>query len=279
MMIRKFYLTLAILIFLSSTIVSFSANVDSSPYHISADTSVSLGDPLYVVLCKVSVSLRYSPSSDAVTITQVPLYSKVTYLGNAGNGFLYVDYNGQKGYILSSYLDYMEPQTAVSHFGLIVNVNEYASLRSLPSTDAEVYAHIPKGATVTEISDANQYFYSVSYDGKQGYVLKSLVQLYTDQLHQVYGTYYCFELNEFIDITANDPKTISVEFYTYAATGEKNPPLMKVNYEKINSNTWSSVAADYGRFSLDSGAQIISYDGQNTIAFVPYGYPPVYYRR
>ncbi len=276
---HKLISTVLALVFLSLNIVSYSYNIDYSPYYISAEKSVSSGESMYVVLCKISVSLRQSPSSDAVTITQVPLNSKVTYLGNAGNGFLYVDYNGMKGYILSSYLDYLEPETAVSHFGLIVNVNEYASLRRLPSTDSDVYAHIPKGATVTEISNANQYFYQVTYDGKTGYVLKSLVQLYTDQLQKVYGTYYCFELNEFIDITASDPKTITVEFYTYSPTGEKNPPLMKVDYEKVNSNTWSSVANNYGRFSLDSGAQIISYDGQNTIAFVPYGYPPVYYRR
>ena len=278
MNLRKLFATIAVLSLLIPVMISYSDDVDTSPYYITSDISVSSGDTLYVVLCKVSVSLRTQPSSDAPTITQVPLYSKVTYLGKAGNGFLYVDYNGKTGYILSSYLDYMEPQTAVSNYGIIVNVNEYASLRSLPSTDAEVYAEIPKGATVTEIADNNKYFYSVNYNGMKGYVLKTLVQLYTDQLQHVQGTYYSSDLQEYIDITAYDPKTITVEFYDYSKEGERTS-LMKVNYVKVNNKTWSSVAGDYGRFSLSSGAQVITYDGHNTIAFVPYGYPAVYYLR
>lgn len=278
MNLRKLILTVIILSFMTPIIISYSADVDTSPYFIASDVSISSGDALYVVLCKVSVSLRSQPATDASTITQVPLYSKVTYLGKAGNGFLYVDYKGYKGYILSSYLDYMEPQNAVSNYGIIVNVNEYASLRKLPSTDADVYAEIPKGATVTDVADNNRYFYSVSYNGMKGYVLKSLVQLYTDQLQNVQGTYYSSELNEYIDITAYDPKTITVEIYDYSDNGNRTS-LMKVNYVKINNKTWSSVAGDYGRFSLSSGAQVITYDGHNTIAFVPYGYPAVYYQR
>ena len=279
MFFRKLILALIVSIFVISGTVSYSYEIDYSPYYITSDYCVSPGYLLYVVNCEVSVSLRYSPATDADIITQVPKYACVQYLGNARNGYLYVDYNGMIGYILAAYLDYREPHTEVGHFGTIANVNESASLRSLPTAASPAYTQMPKGSTVTEISDINDGFYKVTYNGMKGYVMKSLVQLYTDSSQKVYGTYYNQSLMEFIDITPNDPTSITVEFYDYTPTGERNPAYMKVNYVMVNNNTWSSVAADYGKFSLDAGAQVICYDGLNTIAFVPYGYSPVYYYR
>ncbi|MBP3239812.1 MAG: SH3 domain-containing protein, partial [Oribacterium sp.] len=70
---------------------------------------------------------------------------------------------------------YYEPQIAVSRYGWIVNVNESATLRSLPSTDSAAYAYIPKGTMVTDIAYINNKFYKVIYNGVKGYVLKDLV--------------------------------------------------------------------------------------------------------
>ena len=168
---------LAAFVLLSATPVFADWYSPYTPYYSDGYTSVSTGDTMYVVLCNESVSLRYLPSMDSAVICQVPLYDSVTFLGDVGNGYLHVDYNGYCGYILSSYLDYYEPQIAICQYGWIVNVNESASLRSLPSTDSPAYLQIPAGSLVTNICDINDRFYAVHYNGIKGYVLKSLVQL------------------------------------------------------------------------------------------------------
>ncbi len=172
---RKIILSL---VFIFVLLLQVPAYADYYPVYYPSNSegwSVATGDTMYVVSCDVSVSLRYFPSTDSEVITQVPLFDAVTFLGDVGNGFLYVNYNGLNGYILASYLDYYEPQIAVSRYGWIVNVNESATLRSLPSTDSAAYAYIPKGTMVTDIADINNKFYKVIYNGVKGYVLKDLV--------------------------------------------------------------------------------------------------------
>ena len=177
---QKIFLSLlAAFVLLSATpaFADYYSPYTYTPYYSDGDTYVSSGDTMYVVLCNESVSLRYLPSMDSAVICQVPLCDSVTFLGNVGNGYLYVNYNGYCGYILSSYLDYFEPQIAICHYGWIVNVYESASLRSLPSTDSLAYLQIPAGSVVTDIGDINDRFYVVHYNGIKGYVLKNLVQL------------------------------------------------------------------------------------------------------
>ncbi|SFG08661.1 SH3 domain-containing protein [Oribacterium sp. WCC10] len=145
------------------------------PYYSTYEYTVTEGDPMYVVLCDVSVSLRTYPTMSSDIVTQVPVGECVTFISDVGNGYLYVDYNGLDGFILADYLDYYEPQTYVSRYGWIVNVDYSASLRSLPSTDSMVYVQIPAGSMVKDISYANDMFYRVTYDGITGYVLQYLV--------------------------------------------------------------------------------------------------------
>ena len=174
---RKLILLLvAVFIFLLQT-PSFADYYSAySPTYSNGEFTVESGDGMWVVLCEESVSLRYLPSTDSATIVQVPLCDSVTFLGNVGNGFLYVNYNGVNGYILASYLDYYEPQIYMADYGWITNVNESASLRSLPSTSSPAYAQIPLGAVVTDVCFINSKFYRVTYNGVRGYVLKDLVQ-------------------------------------------------------------------------------------------------------
>lgn len=57
-----------------------------------------------VVNCKESITLRTSPSTKAAEITQIPLGEVVDYI-EAANEFYLVDYMGQKGYVLASYIE------------------------------------------------------------------------------------------------------------------------------------------------------------------------------
>ncbi len=172
-------ITTVLVLLLSATVYADWGDYDMTytPYYSTYEYTVTEGDSLYVVLCDVSVSLRYYPSMDADVITQVPLGERVTFLADVGNGYLYVNYNGWEGYILSYYLDYYEPQNYAGDYGWIVNVDYTASLRSLPSTDSYAYFQIPAGAMVTNVAYANDDFYQVTYNGVTGYVLKNLVYI------------------------------------------------------------------------------------------------------
>lgn len=57
-----------------------------------------------VANCKEFVTLRSTPNTSASALCTIPLGGKVFFLGKAENGFYYVYYNDQYGYVLSQYL-------------------------------------------------------------------------------------------------------------------------------------------------------------------------------
>lgn len=60
-----------------------------------------------VVNCRESITLRTEPSTSASEICQIPIAAFVTYLGAAENGFYQVEFNGNVGYALASYLSFI----------------------------------------------------------------------------------------------------------------------------------------------------------------------------
>ena len=68
------------------------------------------GDRLVVANCSEYVTLRTGPSKGAAKSIRIPPGRDVTYLGDGGNGFAYVQYADRKGYVLEEYLEpYSEP--------------------------------------------------------------------------------------------------------------------------------------------------------------------------
>lgn len=58
-----------------------------------------------VVNCKEWITLRKTPSTSAEALAQIPLGTYVKYISTADNGFYCIEYNGQVGYALQSYLE------------------------------------------------------------------------------------------------------------------------------------------------------------------------------
>lgn len=71
----------------------------------SAPSAAPVYSTMKVVNCKESITLRTSPSTSASEICQIPLYSVVSYIEPAANGFYKVSYLGRTGYALASYLE------------------------------------------------------------------------------------------------------------------------------------------------------------------------------
>ena len=57
-----------------------------------------------VVNCNEWITLRSTPSTSAASLAQIPLGAYVTFISTAENGFYCIEYNGQRGYALQSYL-------------------------------------------------------------------------------------------------------------------------------------------------------------------------------
>lgn len=128
---------------------------------------------MYVVNCRESITLRTSPSTEAGEICQIPLGAAVSFLGEAGNGFYTIQYAGQTGYALASYLSGSAATASSTATMQVVNCNESITLRKIPDTDGEEICQIPLGATVTFLSQAENGFYMISYNGQTGYSLAS----------------------------------------------------------------------------------------------------------
>lgn len=124
--------------------------------------------------CNEFISLRSAPSTSASVITRILVNEEFLLLGWVDD-FALVDYNGLRGYVLSSYIQPVEArreQVVPSRW--IANCEEFISLRSAPDS-AEVITKIPAGETVILNQWVGRYA-RVTYGSKNGYVLSSYIR-------------------------------------------------------------------------------------------------------
>ena len=130
---------------------------------------------LQVVNCKEWVTLREYASTKAGTVTRIPLGAYV-YGYYYNTEFTECWYNGMHGYVLSTYLSgYYSSGSVAGYSGymgkmMVVNVNEFVTLRSYASTKAPAVTRVSKGQVV------DAYYYDSTwahcyYNGMEGYIL------------------------------------------------------------------------------------------------------------
>ena len=167
--------------------VSYLGSAENGFYHVKYNgmtgyalasylsTAYTSGYSTYwVVNCKQSITLRKVPSTDGPEICQMPLGAAVTFVSRADNGFYCVEYQGQTGYALASYL------SADAYYGgytstvcQVVNCRESITLRISPSIYASEICQMPLGVCVNYLGFAGNGFYQVEYNGRVGYALAS----------------------------------------------------------------------------------------------------------
>jgi len=133
-----------------------------------------------VVNCNEWVSLRSQPSTSSSRIAKVPLGAVLMECTRYSSQFVYGNYNGQWGYVLSEYLSRV-PDQVVEGQGYVgdmrvVNCDQWVSLREEPSTSAARIATVPLGATVSNCTWYSNNFISCEYNGMVGYILSSYLQ-------------------------------------------------------------------------------------------------------
>ena len=82
----------------------------------------------------------------------------------------------------------------------VVKCNEYITLRTAPSTSAEEIVKIPLGASVGFVSNAENGFYKVSYNGKRGYALASYLSSSPEQSVSYDNTMRVVNCDEWISL-------------------------------------------------------------------------------
>ena len=141
------------------------------------DTDSSVYYPTYyVVNCEQTVTLRTDPDSSSGEICQVPAGATVAYLGTTSNGFDYISYQGNDGYILSKYL-VIDPNGYDYDVYRIVNCNESISLYFDPDMNAEEICQVPIDAYVRCAGMTENGFGEVYYMGNHGYVLDDYLEI------------------------------------------------------------------------------------------------------
>ena len=131
---------------------------------------------LQVINCNEWVSLREYPNKNSNRLTTVPLGAYVDgYYYNSE--FVECYYNGQWGYILSTYLSNGNSSSSAASFDsnylgkkMVINCNEFVTLRSGPSTSASAVTRVAKGEEV-DCYYYNDTFTYCYYNGLSGYIL------------------------------------------------------------------------------------------------------------
>ena len=125
-----------------------------------------------------NLNLRNQASLSGKVLMTIPKGKTVTILSEKDeNGWYKVSYDGKTGYAISNYIKEGDsnsestestPSTPVPIEG---QPTENLNLRDQPSTSGKILTTIPKGKTVTILSEKNANgWYKVSYNGKTGYV-------------------------------------------------------------------------------------------------------------
>jgi beta-N-acetylglucosaminidase/uncharacterized protein YgiM (DUF1202 family) len=163
--------------------------------YISSAYIKKVSKPTGVVNNKVATSLnvRKSAKTTAKSLIKIPGNTKTTVLSikkSAGKYWykINVTYGGatKTGYVLGSYIDVKTPKAATTttvseQEGYVNNkVTSYLNVRKKASTASEIVCTLPKGHTVTVVSDSgNWYKIKTTYKSKEvlGYVAKEYITI------------------------------------------------------------------------------------------------------
>ena len=144
-------------------------------------------EDMQVTNCNEWVSLRSGPGSSTQQIAKVPLGTVLTDCYEAENGYIWVNYNGQGGYISAQYLkpyqENVEPNPGYEESARlddmqVTNCNEWVSLRSGPSSSTRQIARVPLGTVLTDCYQAENGYIWVNYNGQGGYISDDYLKVY-----------------------------------------------------------------------------------------------------
>lgn len=146
----------------SFTTVSDENNVDSK-----YGTVNTVKDPLNV---------RKKPSIDSDKIGSIPKGDTVTVIGETDEWYE-IEYGDKTGYVSKLYVILKdEQQSEVVVTGVVKTKDDPLNVREQPNANSKILGTVPKGGTVSIISDDGEW-YEIKYGSGKGYVSKKYVSL------------------------------------------------------------------------------------------------------
>jgi uncharacterized protein YgiM (DUF1202 family) len=167
-----------------------------------------------VVNCTTSVNVRSGPSTSYAVIGSAPKGAKYAVLGQSGSWYK-IDFNGQTGYISTSYLSVSSTPTPTptltptptptatatptptptatptptsaptptptatptpAQTGTVVNCTTSVNVRSGPSTSYAIIGSAPKGAKYAVLGQSGSW-YKINFNGQTGYISTSYLSV------------------------------------------------------------------------------------------------------
>ena len=218
-----------------------SPSPSASPTATTAATELTT---YYVVNCDTSITLRETPQTTGVKITDIPLGDPVSYVKAAENGFAEIIYNGTTGYALQAYLSTNPP---------VVTEAPAATQPPAPPNHAEPpHADEPPARGIVKYPTYRSY-----YDSYYGFSCNypSHFRVYNDSDKFVRYSLYDPNSDAILKICATDrlgrsPQTIKDNFVaTYPGT---------IDYQNGGSDwcvisTYAYGQRHYGYFNMRKG--------------------------
>ena len=130
-----------------------------------------------IAITMENLNLRDKASTSGRILTTIPKGKTVTILSEKDeNGWYKVSYGGKTGYVSGSYLT-TSPSGSTTITTKPGTATENLNLRNQASLSGKILTTIPKGKTVTILSEKDENgWYKVSYDGKTGYAISNYIK-------------------------------------------------------------------------------------------------------
>lgn len=146
------------------------------------DASAAMGDSAQTTS---ELNFRTGPNTGSSIIALIPEGTLVALTGQSENGFLAINYNDWAGWVHSDYLETgsaapapeAEPEPEPGPEAGSGRVTSELHLRSGPSTADSSLMVMPVNASVLLTGNASNGFYSVSYDGTEGWAYAEYLDL------------------------------------------------------------------------------------------------------
>jgi len=143
-----------------------------------ANSAIAYSGLQYGTVCTESGNLNLRASPNGAVIGSLPRGAQVIVLSGSTSGFVRVRHNSTEGFVSNAFLCLCnQPVLPFSaQLGTVTTASGNLNLRSAPNTTSAVIASMPRNSTII-VKGSDGAFYSVNFDGVNGFASKSFVTL------------------------------------------------------------------------------------------------------
>lgn len=144
------------------------------------ESTVSTEADTSILYASGNLNIRTGSGTDSEILGTFAQGDKVTVLGDAGDGWTKVSYQGQTGYVSSGYLSQKKPETSQgssggsssgsSSSGQVMYATDYVYVRSDDDKNSSTLGCLSTGESVSVVGNTGTGWVQVNYNGQTGYV-------------------------------------------------------------------------------------------------------------